>query len=125
MGLLFLRCSFLALLDERGHRAVDLAATQQRIDVIAIDRLVLEQRLGDQLELLAVIAEDLGRTLVLLNDDPSNLGVDPACGVLAEGRAAREVTAEEDLLLAAREVERAELVAHAPLGGGLPVAAAG
>ena len=52
--------------------------------------------------------------------DAPDLGVDALRGVLAEVVAVREVTAEEHLLLAAREVQRAELVAHAPLGDHRP-----
>src|SRR5437868_11002689 len=61
----------------RGDRAVELLAAQQGIDVIAVERLVLEQRLGDLLELLAVPGQDLHRAAVLIGDDPADLGVDP------------------------------------------------
>ena len=61
-------------------------------------------------------AEQLGRALVLVHHDAADLGVDAPRGVLAVALARVEVAAEEHLLLAAGEVERAELVGHAPLG---------
>ena len=59
----------LALLRRRRDRALDLAAAQQRVDVVAVERLVLEQRLGDLLELLAVLGQDRHGALVLLHHD--------------------------------------------------------
>src|SRR5262245_66289820 len=54
LGLVLFLLGVLALLGRR-HRAIDRLAAQQRVDVVAVERLVLEQRLGDLLELLAVV----------------------------------------------------------------------
>src|SRR5262249_9805011 len=99
----------LALLGRGGDRALELAAAAERVDVGAVERLVLEERLGDLLELLAVLGQDLHRAGVLLGHDAPDVGVDPLGGVLAVALAGGEVAAQEDLLLAGGEVEWAEL----------------
>ena len=91
------------------------ALLDQLGDLAAVDRLVLEQRLGDQLEAAAVLGDQLGGPLLLLGEDAGDLLVEQLGGVVAVLAAARhQVLAEEHLLLAAPR-HRADAVAHAPL----------
>src|SRR5688572_26236612 len=45
-------------------------------DLVGVERLVLEQRLGHRLDLVAVVLEELARDAVLLVDDAADLRVD-------------------------------------------------
>src|SRR5680860_654086 len=53
-------------------------AGQQADELVALDRLALEQDLGEQLQGVAVLGEDVAGALVGLLDDPADLGVDRA-----------------------------------------------
>src|SRR5581483_4618592 len=55
------------------HDADDLLAAQQGLHLLARDRLVLHERLGDGLELVAVAAEHLARLLLAIGDDAPDL----------------------------------------------------
>src|SRR5262249_36265008 len=56
--------------------AHDLLPAQQRLDLVAGDRLVFHQRLSDRFQLLAVAVEHLARLLQALVDDAANLLID-------------------------------------------------
>ena len=53
-------------------------AGQQRLELLALDRLVLEQQLREPVEVVAAVAQDLAGGLVRLLDDPPDLVVDLA-----------------------------------------------
>ena len=57
-------------------------------DLGAVDRLVLEQRLGDQVEAAAVLGQQVAGPLLLLAEDPRDLLVDAAgrCRRCTRGR---------------------------------------
>src|SRR5262249_38943513 len=62
-------------------RAEDLflgLAGEQRLELLAFDRLALEQQLGDRLEVLAVLGEDVLGRLMRALDDAADLVVDLA-----------------------------------------------
>src|SRR5882724_13295771 len=52
------------------------AATDDRVDVRAVEALALEQRLGHAVEDLQVLLEEILRAMVALADDPAELVVD-------------------------------------------------
>src|SRR5436309_3272184 len=124
-------------LSGRGGRRVPEATVhaselaQDLVDLRAVDRLALEERLGHLVEHLEVAAQEELGALVGLEQDASHLGVDMDGGLLRVVDLLREVAAEEDLLLLLAEGHRAELVAHTPLahhlarqlGGALDVVA--
>src|SRR5438128_723217 len=108
-------------LSGRGGRRVPEATVhaselaQDLVDLRAVDRLALEERLGHLVEHLEVAAQEELGALVGLEQDAAHLGVDMDGGLLRVVDLLREVAAEEDLLLLLAEGHRAELVAHAPL----------
>src|SRR5688572_479869 len=96
--------------------AGDLLAAQQGLHLVAGDRLVLHQRLGDGLEVVPALADDPARRILALGDDAADLLVDQPRRVLRHVLALRDGVAEEDLLLVLVVAQRPELLAHAPLG---------
>src|SRR6478609_5007067 len=58
-------------------------ALQQRLELLALDRLALEQQLGDRLQVLAVPGQDVLGDLVGALDDPADLVVDLARDLVA------------------------------------------
>src|SRR5437667_5290976 len=84
-------------------------------DLLGVQRLALEQRAGERVQLLDVLLEDLPRAGGALDDDPLDLAVDGERGLLAVVLGARDLAAQEDVLLVLAEGERAELVGHTPL----------
>src|SRR5437667_1180051 len=101
------------------------------VDLGAVDRLALEERLGHLVEHLEVAAQEELGALVGLEQDAAHLGVDLDGGLLGVVDLLREVAAEEDLLFLLAEGHGPELLAHAPfahhlarqLGGALDVVA--
>src|SRR5215204_3274031 len=69
------------------------------VDLLAVQRLALEQVPGDAVEDLAVLAEDRGGALVGGRDDLDDLAVDADRRVLAVVGALGELAAEEDRLV--------------------------
>src|SRR5207302_3447728 len=84
-------------------------------DLLGVQRLALEQRAGERVQLLDVLLEDLSRAAGTLHDDALDLAVDGQRRLLAVVLGARDLAAEEDVLLVLAEGERAELVGHTPL----------
>src|SRR5436190_5007315 len=80
-------------------RADDLLAAHQAMYFLAIDGLVLHQRVRDGLELVAVGEQHLARLLLAFGDDAADLLVDQLGGVLRHVLALRDGMAEEDFLL--------------------------
>src|SRR5215210_3574807 len=93
----------------RGREARDLQ------DLLFVERLPLQQRLGERLELLAVFGQEPAGLVMALVDDPEHLGVHGAGGLLAEGLITA-VTARytKVSVLAWGEFDRPELLAHSP-----------
>src|SRR5437868_9726829 len=60
----------------RGLRRTRRLAGHDVADLVGVDRLELEQRLGHRLDLVAVCFEQSARELVLHIDDAPDLGVD-------------------------------------------------
>src|SRR5437773_2484223 len=73
------------------------------VDLAAVDRLALEERLGHLVEHLEVAAQEELRALVGLEQDAAHLGVDLDGGLLGVVDLLREVAAEEDLLFLDRK----------------------
>src|SRR5213083_1376061 len=121
----------------RGGRRVPEATVlgpelpEDLVDLAAVDRLALEERLGHLVEHLEVAAQEELRALVGLEQDAAHLGVDLDGGLLGVVDLLREVAAQEDLLFLLAEGHGPELLAHAPLahhlarqlGGALDVVA--
>ncbi len=108
------------LADERGRdRRADLAKLEDLQDVPALDRLVLEEGLGDLVQGGAALADDLLRPVVLLGDDPLDLDVDPAGGLLRDVLRAGDVAAKENGVVVAAVGDRPE-GAHAPVAHHVP-----
>src|SRR5690606_8595245 len=94
----------------RGQRL----ARHDGFDLFTSERLALQQRLGDGVEPVAVLLDDLSRAVVLRRDEAADLVVDLLGGLVAVLFV--EAGSEEARLFALDVGERAELVAHAPLG---------
>src|SRR5262249_9586326 len=93
-----------------------LAALEDGLDLLGVERLALDERVGERVELLAAERQELADLAVLLLDDPADLLVDLDRGLLGVVLLARAVVAaEEDLLFLLAVRERPELLAHAPL----------
>src|SRR5664280_1167630 len=90
-----------------------------RVDLFAVEGLLLEENLRDLFECGAVLDDDLLPALVRRHDDAVDLVVDLPRGVLGVVGLPREVAAEEDLSLGPAEGHRPQL-AHAPLAHHAP-----
>src|SRR5882762_6361585 len=99
----------------RGGSFGERARAEDPRDLLGVQRLALEQRAGERVQLLDVLLEDLPRAGGALDDDPLDLAVDGERGLLAVVLGARDLATEEDVLLVLAEGERAELVGHTPL----------
>src|SRR5690606_1376631 len=84
-------------------------------DVVTLERLDLDERVGQRLELVPVLGEDAAAELVRLVDRAADLLVDLLGGALGVVALLGVVAAEERRGLAAPEGARAHPVAHAPL----------
>jgi hypothetical protein len=102
-----------------GRRAAaarrELLAAHQEHDVVAGERLALEERDRHLLQQHAVLGErDLG-PVVRLGDDALHLGVHELGGLLAHLAAVLQLAAQEELLLVVADQHRADGVREAPL----------
>src|SRR3954464_12369895 len=98
-----------------GLRRTRRLAGHDVVDLVGVDRLPLEQRLGHCLYLVAVVLEQLPRHPVLRVDDMADLGVDLLHGRFGHVLVRLNRASEEDLALVLAVDHRAELVRHAPL----------
>src|SRR6266571_5299049 len=87
----------------------------QRRDLLAVEHLVLQERLRDPDQGVAVGLQDLLRPLVRLQGEPLDLLVDQDGGRFAVVLVLGDLPAEEDLLLLLAEGQRSHRRAHAPL----------
>src|SRR5918998_1414680 len=90
----------LRVLQGRGGRE-----TRDRQDLLLVQGLVLQQCLGQRVELLAVLREETARLFVALIDDAEHLFVYGASGLLAEGLVARIASPSEESVLARGELD--------------------
>src|SRR4051794_4233235 len=80
------------------HADGDRPPLHERLELLGVEHLVLEQGLRHPVQNLAVVAESALGTLVLLGDDALDLGVDLESGGLRVVLVAVELLAQEDLL---------------------------
>ena len=105
----------------RGRRrrrpagAAAAAHPEQQVEVLAVDRLALEQRLRDAVEQVAVLRQDRPRLVVGLVQEALDLVVHHLGGALGHLAALRHLPAEEDLLLPVAHRHHADPLAHAEL----------
>src|SRR5205823_3086342 len=109
---LLLRLRLLDGLLLREHGRLVLAG-EQALELIAVDRLALDQDLRDLVQLVHVLAQDGERKLVRLLDHTADLVVDLARDLLGVVGLGAVVAAEERLVVAAAQHAGAELLAHA------------
>src|SRR4051812_38714827 len=88
-------------------------AGEQRDELLLLDRLALQEDLGDRLEAAAMLGEEVLRALVGGLDDAADLVVDLARDLVGVIRLGRELAAEERLTVVVAEHARAEALAHA------------
>src|SRR5690348_11501575 len=67
-----------------GRALADLLAAQQRLHFIAGERLVFEQRLGDDVETVDVFREDLSGLALAFLDDATDFLVDQLGGLVGD-----------------------------------------
>src|SRR6185369_15414710 len=76
------RLLLIGLRDAWQDRRTNFAELENFQHVLAVDRLVFEQRLGDFVQGRTMLSDDLRRAAVLLLDDAMDLRIDFARGVL-------------------------------------------
>src|SRR5690606_4642784 len=99
----------------RRAELLEVVAPHDRRDLLAGQRLVAQQRLGERVERRAVAFDDLARALVLWLADRADLAVDQSAGLFAEVRRDGVLLAEEAVLLVGGVADRADRAAHAQL----------
>src|SRR4051794_30282333 len=110
----------------RSLRAEDVllrAALEERLELVLLDRLALDEDLRDGLEPVAVLLEDPAGAAVGVLDDAADLVVDLAGDLVGVVGLGGELAAEEGLRVVVAEDARPELLAHPEahdhlLGGG-------
>src|SRR5581483_1439446 len=98
-----------------GHRQALAAVAEERVELVGLEGLLLDELADDEAELVPVLGEDLVRALPALLPDVVDLGVDDLRDVLAVVPLLLDLAAEEDELIALAVLERPELLAHAEL----------
>src|SRR3954468_150907 len=88
-------------------------AGEQALELLLLDRLALDEDLGDRAQLLAVLGEELLGALVRGLDDAADLVVDLARDLIGVVGLGRELAAQEGLAVVVAEDARTELLAHA------------
>src|SRR4051794_9750604 len=88
-------------------------AGEQRLELLLLDRLALDEDLGDDLERVLVVGEDVLGALVRALDDPPDLVVDLPGDLVGVVGLGRELAAQERLAVVVTEDARAEPLTHA------------
>src|SRR4051812_12002102 len=88
------------------------SALEERLELVLLDRLALDEDLGDGLEPVAVLLEDPAGAAVGVLDDAADLVVDLAGDLVGVVGLGGELAAEEGLRVVVAEDARAELLAH-------------
>ena len=96
-----------------GENRLAGLAGEQALELVLVDRLALDQKLGDLVELVDVLGEDGSGPLVRFLDDAADLVVDLARDLLGVVGGGGHVTAEEGHVMLSPEHTRSELLAHA------------
>src|SRR5450755_1702189 len=112
-----------------GTVAGDASALHQGLDIICLERLVLNEPVGDAVKRVEVLLEELLGALVAAHDDFTHFLVNLSGCLLGIVWPRVEVPSEENLSLRSPEGQGAEFAAHAPaahhgpcrLGGPLDV----
>src|SRR5438105_653923 len=104
----------------RGDRSLLAWLVEERVELHGLERFLRDELLYDKVELVAVLREHLVRALPRALDDVVYFGVDDLRDLLGVVPLLLDLTTEEDELVAAAVLERAELLAHAELGDHLP-----
>src|SRR5688572_22438922 len=99
----------------RRRSLLERTGPQDARDLLAVERLPLEQRGGERVQLLQVGLDHVPGPRRALQHDALDLGVDQDRGVLAVVLGPRHLPTEEDVLLALAEGQRAHAIRHAPL----------
>src|SRR5438309_65562 len=99
----------------RGSGFLEGPGAEDARDLLAVERLALEERAGKRVELLDVLVDDLAGPDGGLEHDALDLRVDHERRVLAVVLGSSHFAPEEDVLLVLAEGERPELLGHAPL----------
>ena len=87
-------------------------AGEEALELVAVDRLALDEDRGNLVEVVHVLAEDGERLLVCLLDHAADLVVDLARDLLGVVGLGAVVAPEERLIVVLAEDARAELLAH-------------
>src|SRR6266849_894032 len=100
---------------DRGDRGTFAWLLEESIELYGFERFLRDELLNDEVELVAVLREHFVRALTGALDDVVDLGVDHLRDLFRVVPLFLDLTAEEDELVAAAVLERAELLAHAEL----------
>src|SRR6266496_459249 len=93
---------------------------EERVELGRLERLLRDELLHDEVELVAVLRQYLVRTLARALDDVVDFGVDDLRDLFRVVALFLDLTTEEDELVASAVLERAELLAHPELRDHLP-----
>src|SRR5688500_13254273 len=96
------------------RRVIQRMAVGEPADLVGVEDLARQQRVGDVDQPLLVLGENRGAALVLIANNELDLGVDLKRRVFAVVGVLRDLAAEEDLLFFLAEGQRAHRFAHAP-----------
>ena len=91
-------------------------ALQHAVDLLAAQGLVLEQRLGQRVQVVELLGQDALGLVVAALDQALDLGVDDLGGVFGDVLGARHRVAQEHLFLVVAVGDDAERVGVAPAG---------
>src|SRR5438445_5494747 len=85
------------------------------LEIVTVERLVLDQRRRDSIQHVAMVGDDLDCLLIALVDEPSNLLVDGLGRLLRVVLLLADLSAKEDEFLLVPQGDCAEPLAHAVL----------
>src|SRR5438128_378913 len=89
---------FLFALGRRANLGRQLLPFYQHLDLVGIHYLAIQQRLGNADQCIAVVGEDLGRSLVAAIHQPADFLINLDGGVFAEVAVLGDLASQEDLL---------------------------
>src|SRR5437867_2020185 len=92
-----------------------VALAEQAVELVGLERLLLDELAHDEVELRAVRREDVVGALAPALDDVVDLGVDDLRDVLGVIALLLDLAAQEDELVGLAVLQRPELLAHAEL----------
>src|SRR5438093_7724122 len=96
-------------------RQAFVALVEQAVELLGLERLLLDELVHDQVELVAVLREHVVRAQSRALDDVVHLGVDDLRHVLRVVPLLLDLATEEDQLVALAVLQWPELLAHAEL----------